>query len=397
MSEDKRTPIEHRVLSRQALKALGDLGGLHCGPLSPLARIARPTGPADRDGLIVALQQMVDDWAPSIPALLDPGLTLGLIVADREDQRLGQYLWADPEGLGAGFKLTVANDALLLDGPTTLEQVQDSLLELLAPAGVAEIPPERMALDADQFWAVLALIDAHGTAAALRQAVRASGPPPGVTIADIRASWEAGLAQPNPGWALSMVALLAPESVPADFAGRLPAVLAALQAQGLLTLLEGAPGDALGDLVLLGSGLELLCRGLSAGGIGFGFVRAERSAATAVEVTSVAGWRTPGGFVLADISALAENRVEVLLIGPAYLVQLIGDLLGTRDSSATVAPPGASALSAVALLERLHRPAAARKVRSAPPQDPAQQCPKCAASARAGARFCARCGSPLAV
>ncbi|MCB1602361.1 MAG: hypothetical protein KDI66_20245, partial [Xanthomonadales bacterium] len=176
MSVSTKEEIGHKVLSRRALKALAELGELNGGPLSPLVRVSAPAGSADRDGLIAALERMDGAWESLMPALLDPGLSLGVIVADRDDQRLGQYLWIDPAGLGPGFQVSIAPEEIVLQGPLSLEDVELSLLDALALGGVAEIPPERYTLSADQFWVLSAVIDALGTAAALRQAARVSGP-----------------------------------------------------------------------------------------------------------------------------------------------------------------------------------------------------------------------------
>lgn len=392
MSDQMMMELEYRIWSRQALKALGDLNGLHCGPLSPLARVAVPDGRADRVELIESLEKLDERWEPALPALLDPGLSLALIVADRDQQRLAQYLWTDPAGMGPGFKVALASSELQLAGPLTLEEVELSLLDSLALGGVAEVPPERFSLSADQFWALLALADAYGTAAAMRQAARVSGPPAGVTVAEVLASLAAGLARPNPGWALSLVALLSPDTVPTHFASKLGAALAELRDAGLLSLLAGKAADGSDDLVILGDGLNLLCRGLSAGGTGFGFVRSERLAADQIEVCTVTGWRTAGGFVLADLSALVSNQVQMLVLGPAYLVQLIGDLLGTRTAPETDTPREPEN-STADLLERLResKPARARGKKSAE----ASGCPACGAPTRSGARFCGQCGKPL--
>jgi hypothetical protein len=385
MPDDPRTAIETRHLPLTALLALAQLPGLRCGALSPLARIAAPTGAPDRDSLSAALQALDGDWAELPAALLDPGLSVGLVVADRESQLLGQYLWPQPQGLGPGFRVGVAGGSLDAQGPLTLEDVELSLLNQLALGSCAEVPPERFELDAAQLWTLLALVDALGTAAALRLAARASGPPTGVTVGDIEAAWNAGLTRPNPGWAVSLAAMLTPEALPADFPALLRGTLASLQDAGLVVLLEGAPGDLLGDLVVPAAGLDLLCRGLSQGGIAFGLARSERVAEDRVEITRIAGWRTPGGIVVAELSALSEGRAELLVTGPSHCAQLLGELLGTVGLPESTAIPRAAEPSPADLLARLAPPAAA----SAP------HCSHCGAAARAGARFCAQCGKAL--
>ncbi|MBL8245523.1 MAG: zinc ribbon domain-containing protein [Rhodanobacteraceae bacterium] len=385
MPDEPRAASETRSLSLTALMALAQLPGLRCGALSPLARIAAPAGAPDRDALAAALHALDGDWAALPAALLDPGLSVGLVVADRESQLLGQYLWPQPQGLGPGFRVGVAGAALEAQGPLTLEDVELSLLNQLALGSCAEVPPERFELDAAQLWTLLALVDALGTAAALRQAARASGPPPGVTIGDIEAAWNAGIARPNPGWAVSLAAMLAPEALPADVTALLRDTLARLQDAGLVVVLDSAPGDLLGDLVIPAAGLDLLCRGLSQGGIAFGLARSERVAEDRVEITRVAGWRTPGGIVVAELSALSEGRAELLLTGPSHCAQLLGELLGTSSLPEGTAIPGAAEPSPADLLTLLAPPAAA----SAP------HCSHCGAAVRAGARFCPQCGKAL--
>lgn len=388
MPDDPQAAIETRSLPLTALLALAQLPGLRCGALSPLARIAAPAGATDRDALAAALQALDGDWAALPAALLDPGLSVGLVVADRESQLLGQYLWPQAQGLGPGFRIGVAGGSLDAQGPLTLEDVELSLLNQLALGSCAEVPPERFALDAVQLWTLLALVDALGTAAALRQAARASGPPTGVTVGDIETAWNAGIARPNPGWAVSLAALLAPEALPADFPTLLRSTLASLQDTGLVVLLEGAPGDLLGDLVVPAAGLDLLCRGLSQGGIAFGLARSERVAEDRVEITRIAGWRTPGGIVVAELSALSEGRAELLVTGPSYLAQLMGELLGTAGLPEGTAIPGAAEPSPTDLLALLAPPAAVAATA-------APRCSHCGAAARAGARFCAQCGKAL--
>ena len=210
MPDEPRAASETRSLSLTALMALAQLPGLRCGALSPLARIAAPAGAPDRDALAAALHALDGDWAALPAALLDPGLSVGLVVADRESQLLGQYLWPQPQGLGPGFRVGVAGGSLEAQGPLTLEDVELSLLIQLALGSCAEVPPERFELDAAQLWTLLALVDALGTAAALRQAARASGPPPRGRF-DTASGFDTGLAFPAPTnvrWDLSDVRTL---------------------------------------------------------------------------------------------------------------------------------------------------------------------------------------------
>lgn len=378
-----------------ALASLAEIDGLRCGPLSPLAQVPRPGDRPDRAALIAWLQALDESRRLLPAALIDPPLTMAIIVADREQQLLGQFVWPDRYGIAAGFRLDLGSGALTLSGPFTLEEVEQHVLDRLGLAAVAEILPGRYELTADQAWALLALIDTYGTATALRTAARATGSPPGVTRGDVIASWEAGLALPNPGWAVSLVAMLAPDSVPADFPQRLDAVLAALDEAGLLTRLEGAPGDPLGDVLMLGEGLDLLCRGLSSGGVGFGLVRSEVAAPGSVEVAALAGWCTSRGVALLDLSRLGEDRAELLLTGPTHLVEFLHTQFGTSDvPPADAASPDdqfdpsrlISRLQAVSLPTSPGHPAASA---------PTAFCHQCGRSLYPGSRFCPACGTPV--
>lgn len=381
-------------LTTTALAALAEIDGLRCGPLSPLAQVPRPAGGADRAGLIACLQGL-DETRRLVPAaLIDPHLTLALVVADREHQLLGQYLWPDRCGIASGYRVERETAALVLAGPFTLEEVEQHLLDRLGLAAVAEIPPARYTLTADQAWALLALIDTYGTATALRTAARATGFPPGVARDDIVASWEAGLARPNPGWAVSLAGMLVPASVPEDFPKRLDAVLGALDEAGMITRLEGEPGDPLGDVLLFGEGLELLCRGLSAGGVGFGLVRSELVAPGRVEVGALAAWCTPRGVALLDLSHLEDDRAELLLSGPTHLVELLHHLFGTSDLPPADAPPPNDQFDPARLLAQLQ--AVPRPASPGPTAAPsAAFCHKCGRALQPDSRFCPACGTPV--
>ncbi|MGE4070345.1 MAG: zinc ribbon domain-containing protein [Lysobacterales bacterium] len=381
--------LEQLRIPLSALKALGELKEPGCGPLSPLARVSRPSGPADREALMAALTQTSGAWQWSFPALLDPGLTLAVLVADRERSLLGQYLWTDVDGATPGFQVSLEDQALILSGPLTTEELRASLLDLLDLGRVAEIAPARYVLDSEQLWALLALIDTFGTASALRTAARALGPPPGVTLADIRASWDASLMRPNPGWAVSLAATVAPDQLPTDFAARLLPVLQRLHEAELLTLIEGEQGDPLGEVCLLGEGLDLLCRGLADGGISFGLVRSQQVQPDLVTVARLAGFRTAGGCVLFELSALSENRAELMLIGPTQLVELLDELLSpTPSSTPGPALDGRSPYRSEALLQQLQTAGTDSSL-------PALTCPECGSPVSPRARFCGSCGKAL--
>lgn len=380
-------------LTTKALAALSAIDGLTCGPLSPLARIARPEGPADNAALTGMLEGLDADWRACVPALIDPHQTLALIVADRERHVLGQFVWNGVHADAPGFRVDVDGEGVNLSGPLSMDEVELSLKDRLAFAGVAEVPPARYTMTPDEVWTLLALIDTFGTAAALREAARASGFPPGVSLGDITASWDAGLARPNPGWAVSLAALVAPEHLPEGFPGRIGDILPGMQAANLVVLLEGEEGDALGTVCLLGEGLELLCRGLSGGGLGFGVVKSVRMAPGRVEVARLTGWRTARGIVLLDLSAMGDGRAELMIVGPSHANELIGDLLGTAEPTM---PPedldSVSPASVEALLGQLRRTVPAATSAAA---DSRGTCPQCGRPVRPDARFCGKCGQSL--
>jgi hypothetical protein len=332
--QEEKTLREVR-LSRRSLKTLAEVPGQGCGGLSPLARIASPPEAADRPGLVSALRGLDGDAGWVVPALLDPRLTVALFLGDGERQLAGQYLWPDPCGARPGFQLSVEARDLVLRGPVTLEEAELTLKDFLALGSVAEASPVNLRASADELWALAALADTHHVAALLRRASRVTGPPTGLRVQDVVSTWQAGLAEPHLGWAVSLFSRLAPEAVPADFASRLPAVLAAMAHSGLLAALEAEAGDPLGDLYLLGEALESLCRGRSYAAIQFGLRLSSMREPDRAEVLLLGGWRTAGGLVAADLSAIAEDRVEILLLGPSAFSDLVEEVF--REDPA--APP----------------------------------------------------------
>lgn len=330
------TSMDEARIGRQALKALAEVPGLSCGGLSPLARLAPPAGPPDRPALVAALERLQGDWEWAAPALLDPRLTVALLLGDAETQLAGQYLWPDPAGGSPGFQLSIESDDLVLRGPVTLEQAELTLKGHLALGGVAEIEPLALHPTTDELWALAALADTHQLAGLLRRASRVSGPPVGLREKDVVATWTAGVAEPHLGWSVSLFSLIAPDAIPPDFARRLPAVLRAMAASGLLVALEAERGDPLGDLYVLGDALESLCRARSSGVLQFGVVLQSMSVPGRAETLRLAGWRTPGGIVAADLSALPDGRAHVLLLGPSGFCGLVETAL--RGDGATSTP-----------------------------------------------------------
>jgi hypothetical protein len=151
--QDEKTFRDVR-LSRRSLKTLAEIPGLGCGGLSPLARIASPPEAADRPGLLSALRGLVGDARWVVPALLDPRLTVALLLGDGERQLAGQYLWPDPHGARPGFQLAVEAKDVVLRGAVTVEQAELTLLDFLALGSVAEVSPVNLRASADELWAL---------------------------------------------------------------------------------------------------------------------------------------------------------------------------------------------------------------------------------------------------
>lgn len=352
------------AFSKRALKALGEAPGLRCGALSPLARIAPPDAPSDRAGLLDALTALSGPWTWAAPALLDPHLSVAVLFGDGDTSLIGQYLWPDADARGPGFRAVVARDDVRLAGPVSGNEVLLSCLDVVALDGVAEADPLKMTFSLEQFWATLTLLDAYRVLLLRRRLSRQGGYPAGVSATGLAEAWKAGLAVSDPGWSVSLFALLRPDLVPADFENRVAGVVDSMDEAGLLAKLAGEPGDPLGDVFILGQGLDSLCRAVLAGIVHIGLSVERLRAADEIEFTSIGGWRTGGGFWLADLSAIPKGgtgKVDVALIGPSGFSALIQGALGEAvrgaakgDAVATDAPfEMATTYSRDALLDAL--------------------------------------------
>ncbi len=439
VTDTSAAPPEEVVLSRVALKALGELPGMLCGNLSPLARLRAPAEPAGRDALIAALEGMRGPWQWAMPALIAPGLSVAMLVGDGETSLLGQYLWPDAEALGPGFKAYVDGTDLRLAGPVTLERVQQGLLDFLALGGVDEMEPLRLLFPTEQFWALTALADAYRAAILRRRLAREGGRPLGVTGREVVSAWETGLGSPNPGWSVSLFSMLVADRVPRDFQARIPQVLTSMVRADLLERLSDEGSDPLAETYMFGEGIALLCQGLSTPTVNFGLA-VQRQREDRIETTVLGGWRTRGGIAVADLSQMDAGRVDVLLAGPHFVVRLVEATLeppvvdeprpaftmetrfgpeallaGLRalpaaparpaapaPAAATPTGPGAAPGSACASCGANLAPGARfcpvcgkPAQPAAPPAAPVGACPKCGARNAAGARFCRECGGPL--
>jgi hypothetical protein len=325
---------------KRALMALGEVPDLRCGALSPLARISPPEQPSDRAALLDALTALQGQWTWAAPALLDPHLTVAMLFGDGDTSLIGQYLWPDPEARGPGFRAVVEKDAVRLSGPLSDDEVLLSCLDLVLLDGVAEAEPLKMTFSLEQFWATLALLDAYRISLLRRRLSRQGGYPAGVSGAGLAEAWKAGIAVTDPGWSVSLFALLRPDLVPGGFEARVAGVVDAMDGAGLLAKLAGDPGDPLGDVYILGRGLDLLCQAVLTGIVHIGVSVQRLRAADEIEFTSVAGWRTGGGFWLADLSSIplgGRGDVVVSLLGPGSLTRLIEYALG-GNAQVTDAP-----------------------------------------------------------
>ena len=292
------------ALSKRALKAFGEAPGLRCGALSPLARITPPAAPSDRAELLDALTALEGPWVWAAPALVDPHLSVAVLFGDGDTSLVGQYLWPDADARGPGFRAVAGKDNLRLAGPLSDSEVLLSCLDLVTLSGVAEPEPLKMEFSVDQFWATLALLDAYRIALLRRRLSRLGGYPAGVSAVGLAEAWKAGLAAVNPGWSVSLFAQLRPDLLPSGFDTRVAAVVDAMEGAGLLAKLAGDPGDPLGDVYVLGEGLDLLCKAVLTGIVHIGLAVSRLRAENEIEVTAIGGWRPPGGFWLADLSTI---------------------------------------------------------------------------------------------
>ncbi len=409
LTDTGASPFGEVTLPRVALKALGELPGIACGALSPLARLQAPREPARRDLLISALEPLRGDWEWSVPALIDPRLSVALLLGDGETSLLGQYVWPDAEARGPGFKAYLEGLNLKMSGPVTLEEVQQTLLDFLALSSVGEMEPVRLSLLPEELWTLAALGDAYRSAVLRRRLAREGGRPVGVGCREVMSAWEIGIGSPNPGWAVSLFTLLVPDRVPQGFQNRIPQVLTSMARADLLEPLSGNGGDPLAESYMFGEGIDLLLRPLAGPVISFGLA-VQRQREGLVEVTVLGGWRTSGGISVADLSQMENGRIDMLLAGPHFLVELVeasvaapaGEEMSTAFSLET--PYGRSEI--LAGLQSLGTgapagptvafgPAASRPAPSTTAATSAEAvCPSCGTALKPGARFCPACGKP---
>lgn len=401
---------ETLALPRRALKALGAVDGLIAGPLSPLGRMEAPAGAADAGALITAWEKLEGAWAWAVPALLDPRRTIALVMGDGNSNLVGQYLFPDPDAYGPGFQVSVGEDALTLTGPLTLGLLGIGLYSHLALEDVAEAEPYRSELPSSHLWALAACLDAFRAAALERRLQRSGGAPLGISRAEVEKAWTDGVSRPNPGWAVSLFSLLAPDGVPEGLPEGLGRLLADMARQGWLIEAAGPRGE----LYALPDFLSSLLWGLTTA-FDFGLVSLRLADRQVAETTALAGWRTPGGVWLADLSGLAGGRAALALVGPSLALEIIDNALGedsmappweefafdtpfTRDAvlarlrASGTREETADVLPSDRHVSRESRDDAADAAHEGQPGELSGFCPACGKPLRQGARFCRQCG-----
>jgi hypothetical protein len=347
-------PANDWTLPWPALRALPSIPDLRCGPLSPLGRLAAPAGPADPSALASWIQGADPTSRRAFDAMLDPAATLAFWMRDRDIERTLQLLWPD-SGASEGWAVQVGADGLRLRGPVTLAALEIELRDRLALHLLPESTPLRTRLDARQCWALLALLDALGTRAALRLANRENGTPQAIGTEDVASAWLTALAQRTPGWAAGLALAFAPAGAPEDFPAALAPALDALVDAGWLVAGDTPAGPVYAPGLLLAP----LADGVAAASPQFALMRSERLDQDHVETLALIGFRLGDAIACFDLSALAQNRADLLLLGASDASDCIAALFATG-------------------------PAAAKR------------CPHCGAEVGARARFCGACGQALA-
>lgn len=374
-------------MSRQALKALSGLEGLPGGVLSPLARMQAPAGPAEVGELITAWDALDGTWRWAVPALIDPRCTIALLVGDGNVNLVGQYLFPDAEACGPGFKVDVEEKSLSLTGPLQLGELAAGFYSHLMLEEVAEPEQFRMNLAREHFWTLIACLDAYRAAALGRRILRAGGAPRGVGLMEIVEAWADGTSMLNPGWAVSLFSLLAPDDVPRDLAKRLPRLLPEMARKGYLD--EQKDTGSGQTYYGFGDNLAPLLWGLTTA-LDFGLVIKRLVQPQAMGFTLLGGWRTPGGIWLADLSDMVNSGVSLVLTGPRLTTDLIDDVLGDD----TLAPPWEE----FAMETPYMRDAVISSLRTMPESRETGTGVRETAQAdrtTTSRRFCKRCGEPL--
>jgi hypothetical protein len=340
--------------------------------------------------------------------MMDPGLTAMLVLGDGETTMLGQYLWPDPAARGPGFRLDLGEGALAVQGPLSLDEVRQSLLEALSLDSAAAAAEVRLTLDNDEFFALAALVDAYVSDSARRRLSRLPGPPSGLTAADAVKAWLAGLGGADPSWSVTLFAMLNPDAVPADFDRRLPEVMRRMADEGLLAVLEDEEAEPMGDMYVIGEGLDMLYRSLAAAGTNFGMAVQRRLGPDKVEAAILGGWRTSGGIWLADVSSLPEGEANLTALSPELARGLLETVLAAGEEAAGEGAAATRQQDTDTIIEQLKAATAGAAARTAeegaaatPSQEtegraagaPPRFCRNCGKELSPGAAFCRHCGT----
>ncbi len=392
--------MEYRSLAipRRDLQALAGVEGLVAGALSPLARMRAAADGADPGELIAAFEGLDETWKWAVPALLDPHRAIALLVGDGSVNLIGQYIFPDAEARGPGFGMDISEEAVVLKGPVSLERLEESLHMSLMMEDVAYVEPVSFDLAEADFWALMACLDAYRTAILALRVVRAGGMPSGVGAEVVSKAWEDGVSKANPGWAVSLFALLAPDRVPQDLPGRLPGLLADMARKGLLREVPSSEGV----LYSFHEAMTPLLRGLTMA-VNFGLVTQRIIEPRAIEVAALGGWRTAGGIWMADLGELESRGAKFLLAGPDLAAGIIDDLLGfdaliTSQGDFAMETPYARDVVVSRLRESGDKARMAAVTEAAPAQRSGAErtfCARCGDRLREGARFCRSCGAEV--
>jgi len=389
-------------LSLPALKALAGLEGVGRNPLSPLMAVRLPEGPGDRVEMAACLEGMDGPWEPAASALVDPQRSIALLYADPEGIKLGQYVFADAGGSGSAFHADVSSEGLKLTGPWSVGEIRAALLGHFALEEVSDSPLMRMDVTRRQFWGLAAYVDAYRASRLARELARSGGFPAGVGVPEVVEAWSTGVAKLDPGWSVSMLALLEPDRPLAGFEAEIPTVLAEVAGAGLLESLEGDGG---GIYYAPRSELELLCMEVARSKATFGLVLKHLAGPSTVEASILFGWRTADGVWLAEISPTGEGHVGVLQVGPYLFTDIVTDLVagpsgtgaaGAAAATRTAAPPTDTPFSRDVLMSRL-RATADGGERAQTIEAPADQATEPQPSPPRARIFCTKCGSPMDV
>jgi len=261
-------------------------------------------------------------------ALLDPHLTVAMLFGDGDTSLIGQYLWPMRRSW-ARLPCCRRQGRHRAGRPLSNDEVLLSCLDLVSLNGVAEAEPLKMTFALEQFWP-LSRFWMHTDGAAAPSTGPRGGYPAGVSAPTLPR-----LEGRHGGLRSRLVGVALRTAATRSGAGRLRSARGRCHRQdgrlGLLARLPGDKGDPLGDVYILGQGLELLCNAVMAGIVQFGLSVQRLRTASEIEFTSVGGWRTSGGFWLADMSAIpldGTGSVVVSLLGPSSFTELIEFALG---------------------------------------------------------------------